>query len=133
MWRDPLSGVRWADGVRVGHHMLAELTDDEADALSAQGFRRIRTYARDDAGRIWTSGQIPIQRAPCLNLVRPAQYVFLQGLGMEMEEIALPEGWRRIVCREATTGKLLGEVDAVDDASPSYFQRWRDDQPGPTS
>jgi hypothetical protein len=133
LWRDPVTGVRWASGTRAGYDMLAELGDDEAGDLAAQGFRRVRTYARDESGRIWSSDQIPMERTDCLNLIRPAHYEVIRSLLTDIEEITLPAGWRRIVRREAGTSRLLGEVDAVDDDSPDLFQRWRDDTSLPTS
>jgi hypothetical protein len=141
MWRDPQDDSRWADGSGSGSHkVLAELSSDEARALEAQGFPNVRTYAIDADGRIWTSDVMPLERTPCLNLVAPAHFEMVKGLSggdgdrvPGIQVIDLPPGWGRIIRRPRATGTPLEEVAAVDDAIDGFYQRWRDDQPAPTS
>jgi len=132
LWRDA-HGVRWAHGSGQGSEYVRELRPDEADALEAQGFPQVHTYAMDADGRIWTSGQMPIQRAPCLNLVPREQFQTVRGiLGDEaIGMIELPPGWSRLY--RLARGGLGGHVpvDAVDDADDAFYQRWPDDGPGP--
>ena len=139
MYRDPSDDSRWAHGSGSGSHkVLAELTEDEARALEAQGFPNVRTYAIDGDGRIWTSDVMPLERTPCLNLVAPAQFEMLKAMpgadGMPgLQVIDLPLGWGRLIRRPRDTGTPPEEVAAVDDAIDGFYQRWRDDQPAPTS
>jgi hypothetical protein len=141
MWRDPQDDSRWADGSGIGSHkVLAELSSDEARALEAQGFPNVRTYAIDGDGRIWTSDVMPVERTPCLNLVAPAHFEMVKGLSggdgdrvPGIQVIDLPPGWGRIIRRPRATGTPPEEVAAVDDAIDGFYQRWRDDQPAPTS
>jgi hypothetical protein len=139
MYRDPRDDSRWAHGSGSGsHNVLAELTPDEARALEAQGFPQVRTYAIDGDGRIWTSDVIPLERTPCLNLVAPAHFEMMKAMsganGMPgLQVIDLPPGWGRIIRRPRDTGTPPEEVAAVDDAIDGFYQRWRDDQPAPTS
>lgn len=137
LWRDPLDGTRWADGSGPGGHAyLRELSADEADALEAQGFPSVRTYAIDADGRVWTSDVMPLERVPCLNLVSPSRFEMLKGLADDrvgVQVIDLPPGWDRLVRRPRQGGGPPVEVAGVDDADDGMYQRWRDDQPAPTS
>jgi hypothetical protein len=134
LWRDPADGSRWADGRGEGdHEVLRELTPDEADVLEGQGFPQVHTYAMDADGRIWTSGQMPIERTPCLNLIQRTHFQTVRGLlGDEaLRMIELPPGWNRLyrLARDGRGGHV--PVDAIDDADDAYYQRWPDDGPGP--
>jgi hypothetical protein len=137
MWRDPLDDSRWAHGPGSGGHpVLCELTPDEARDLEAQGFPSVRTYAIDGDGRIWTSDVMPLERVPCLNLVPQWQFdavTALSGGLVGHQVIDLPPGWGRLIRRPRDTGTPPEEVDAIDDTSPALYQRWRDDQPAPTT
>jgi hypothetical protein len=136
LWRDPRDGSRWADGSgRNSHRYLRELSTGEFDELEAQGFPSVRTFAIDGDGRIWTSDVMPIERVPCLNLVPRWQFETVQGFSgglVGTAVIELPPGWSRIVRRRRDTGQLAGEVERVDDDPAFDYQRWRDNQPGPT-
>jgi hypothetical protein len=134
LWRDPADGSRWAYGRgEGGHEVLRELTPDEAEVLEGQGFAQVHTYAVDADGRIWTSGQMPIQRTPCLNLVQREQFQTVRGLLGDdaLSMIELPPGWNRLY--RLARGGLGGhvQVDAVEDSDDAFYQRWPDDGPGP--
>ncbi|MHB8959442.1 MAG: hypothetical protein ACYDAN_07430 [Candidatus Limnocylindrales bacterium] len=131
MWRDATTGVRWANGMRGGHPMLAELTADEADELASQGFFAGHTFARDERGRIWSSGEIPIERTPCLNYIAPDHYNVVRALHLSQREVPLPDGWSRVYERDLE-GRLVGLVaDVPDGATSNTYQRWPDNGPGP--
>jgi hypothetical protein len=132
--RDPRDGSRWAHGRGQGsHEFLSELTPDEADTLEAQGFPIVITYATDADGRIWTSGQMPIERSPCLNLVPGPQFEAVRGFVGDdrISVVDLPPGWNRLyrLARDGRGGHV--PVDAVDDSDDGHYQRWPDDGPGP--
>ena len=136
LWRDPRDDSRWADGTGLGsHRILCELTPVEADDLEAQGFPSVRTYAIDGDGRIWTSDVMPLERVPCLNLVPPWQFEMVKGMSgglVGTQVIDLPPGWDRLV-RLSRDGASREEVAAVDESIDGLYQRWRADQPAPTS
>jgi hypothetical protein len=115
-----------------GASMLAELDKEEAERLRAESFPAVHTYARDADGRIWDTDLLPLERARCLNLVPPWHYAFLQAHNLIELEIDLPAGWKRIVRRQRGTGRLIGEIEAVDDGSDDFFQRWPDGADLPT-
>ena len=138
MWHDPRDDSRWAHGSGSGsHEVLCELTPDEARALEAQGYPSVRTYAIDGDGRIWTSDVMPLERVPCLNLVPQWQFdtvTAMSGGLVGHQVIDLPRGWSRLIRRPRDTGTPPEEVDAIDDTDQSsLYQRWRDDQPAPTT
>jgi hypothetical protein len=137
MWRDPRDDSRWVHGSGSGSHVvLCELTPDEARAMEAQGFPNVRTYAIDGDGRIWTSDVMPLERMPCLNLVPPWQFEMVKGMSGGLVGVAvidLPPGWGRLIRRPRVSGAPPEEVAEIDDASDAFYQRWRDDQPAPTS
>jgi hypothetical protein len=137
MWRDPRDDSRWAHGSGSGsHQVLSELTPDEARALEAQGYPSVRTYAVDGEGRVWTSDVMPLERVPCLNLVPPWQFEMVKGMPgglVGLQVIDLPPGWGRLIRRPRDGGTPPEEVAAIDDATDAFYQRWRDDQPAPTS
>jgi hypothetical protein len=136
LWRDPADGTHWANGSgRNSRDVLRELTPAEVEELKAQGFPSVRTYAIDVDGRIWTSDVMPLERVPCLNLVPQWQFEAIRGMSgglVGTAVIDLPPGWGRIVQRQRDTRQLVGEVERVDDDPAFDYQRWRDDQPGPT-
>ena len=45
--------------------------------LEALSFPQVRTYARDTDGRLWTSDQMPIARAPALLYVPPDRFALI--------------------------------------------------------
>jgi hypothetical protein len=136
LWRDPETASRWASGTgRTGHPFLQELTEDEADALDAQGFPPVRTYARDADGRIWSADLLPLERAPALLLIPPERWAMFQGLftGDEVQVVDLPAGWSRITRRPlggAGSPVLVGAPDG--DGSDALYQRWPDGAEIPT-
>ena len=137
LWRDPVDGSRWAHGSGPDSHgVLRELTDEEAAEIEAQGFPSVYTYAIDGDGRIWTSGIMPPERVPCLNLVPQSQFEMMKGMTggrVGVSVIDLPDGWGRIF-RLPLDGKgPREEVASVDEADGGLYQRWRDDQPASTS
>ncbi len=100
LWHDPVDASRWAQGSDPGgHEVLRELTAEDAAALEAQGFPSVYTYAIDGDGRIWTSGMMPLERVPCLNLVPRRQFEMVTSIAGGLigdSVIDLPDGWRRI-------------------------------------
>ena len=137
LWRDAGDGSRWAHGPGMGgHQVLRELTLDESRDLEAQGFESVRTYAIDAEGRIWTSDVMPLERVPCLNLVPRWQFEMVTGMTgglVGVNVVDLPPGWGRLVRRPREGGGGPVEIAAIDDADDGFYQRWRDDQPAPTS
>jgi len=137
MWRDPRDDSRWVHGSGSGSHaVLCELTPDEARAMEAQGYPSVRTYAIDGDGRIWTSDVMPLERVPCLNLVPQWQFDAVMGMPGGLvgnQVIDMPPGWGRLIRRPRDGGAPPEEVAAIDDASDAFYQRWRDDQPAPTT
>ena len=132
LYRDPATAARWAWASHQGVQVLLELDEAEADAISAQGFDNAVVFARDADGRVWSSDEVPMQRALCLNLEDDNRADLLRAYGRETRDIELPQGWGRIVRRRRDTGELAGEVERVDDDPAFFYQRWRDDRPGPT-
>jgi len=137
MWRDPADGSRWADGSGGpwSHAFLRELSGAEADALAAQGFPPVRTYARDAAGRIWSADMVPLERASALLLIPPERWTMFQGLFTreEIEIVDLPAGWSRITRRPfggAGSPVIVGSLDG--DGNDALYQRWRDGAEIPT-
>jgi hypothetical protein len=132
LWRDPVDGSRWADGSGVGsHRVLRELTAEEAAAIEAQGFPSVYTYAVDGDGRVWTSGMMPLERVPCLNLVPPGQFEMMKGLTgglVGVSVVDLPDGWRRIFRLPRDGQGTRVQVPFVDETIEGFYQRWRDDE-----
>ncbi len=130
MWRDPTDSSRWASGSgSTGYSFLQELSSEEADDLEAEGFARVRTYATDADGRIWTSDQIPIERAPALLLVPASRWPMLRSLmpADEIQMIDLPPGWSRITARSLDYAGGIRLVDEVPgDGGDAFYQRWPD-------
>jgi hypothetical protein len=137
LWHDPGDDSRWAHGTgNGGHAALLELTPEEADEIEAQGFPSVRTYAIDGEGRVWTSDVMPLERVPCLNLVPPWQFEMVRGMTgglVGIQVIDLPPGWDRLIRRPLDGGTPPEDVEVINDASDGFYQRWRDDQPAPTS
>lgn len=137
MYRDARDDSQWAHGTGGGGHAaLLELTPEEAHDLASQGFPSVRTYAIDGDGRVWTSDVMPLERVPCLNLVPPWQFEMVKGMTgglVGIQVIELPPGWGRLIRRPRDGGTPPEEVEAIDDVSDGFYQRWRDDQPAPTS
>jgi hypothetical protein len=131
MWRDPADGSRWADGSGGpwSHKFLRELSPADADALEAQGFPQVYTYARDGEGRIWSADQMPLERAPALLLIPADRWTMLQGLmpADRMRVVDLPAGWSRITRRPLDQ---VGRAELVDgpigDGHDGFYQRWPD-------
>ena len=92
-----VDGSRWADGSGGpwSHKFLQELPPAEADALEAQGFPPLYTYARDTEGRIWAAHQMPLERVPALLLVPADRWTMLQGFmpADQIQVVDLPDGW----------------------------------------
>lgn len=131
LWRDPADRSRWADGSGpMSHHFLQELAPAEADALEAQGFAAVRTYAQDAQGRIWTSDQIPIERAQALLYLPPDRWAMLQTIlpASEIRLIDLPAGWSRITRRpfDETGPAVVVEDGPASGPWDALYQRWRD-------
>ena len=135
LWRDPADGSRWALGSGRGGQFLQELTSDEAAALEAEGYPRGYTYARDSDGRIWSSDQIPLERAPALKYIAPEQWAFLQQLfaggGLDLlggwRLVDLPAGWSRITIRRLDGDGHAELVDHITaDGTDGRYQRWPD-------
>ena len=136
IWRDPRDGSRWAHGSGpMGHPFLQELVAEEADAIEAESFPLVRTYARDGDGRIWSADLIPLQRAPALLLIPPARWAMFQGLftGDEIQVVDLPEGWSRITRRSKDgTGSVVLVDGVIGDGEELLYQRWPDGAEIPT-
>jgi hypothetical protein len=136
LWRDPVDGSRWAHGSDPDRReVLRELTVEDAAALEAQGFPVVYTYAIDGDGLIWTSGTMPLERVPCLNLAPRPQFETVTSIAGGLighRVIDLPDGWRRIY-RLPRDGKgPRVEVSSIDEDDDGLYQRWRDDQTPPT-
>ncbi len=132
MWRDPADGSRWADGSGGpwSHKFLRELSPAEADALAAQGFPPVRTFARDAEGRIWSADQIPLERAPALLLIPADRWAMLQGFlpADQIRVVDLPEGWSRITRRPLdSAGNAVLVEGPIADGHDGLYQRWPDD------
>jgi hypothetical protein len=131
MWRDATDGSRWADGSGGpwSHKFLRELSPAEADALEAQGFPALYTYARDAEGRIWSADMMPLERVPALLLVPADRWAMLQGF-MPVDQIQvvdLPDGWSRITRRALDhTGRAELVDGPIGDGHDGFYQRWRD-------
>ena len=131
LWHDPVDASRWAQGSDPGgHEVLRELTAEDAAALEAQGFPSVYTYAIDGDGRIWTSGMMPLERVPCLNLVPRWQFEMVTSIAGGLignSVINLPDGWGRIY-RLPRDGKGSPvEVPSIDEDDDGLYQRWRDE------
>jgi hypothetical protein len=131
MWRDPADGSRWADGSGGpwSHKFLRELSPAEADALEAQGFPQVYTYARDTEGRIWSADQMPLERAPALLLIPADRWAMLQGFmpADQIQVVDLPDGWSRITRRPRDhAGKAVLVDGPIGDGHDGFYQRWPD-------
>ena len=131
MWRDPADGSRWADGSGGpwSHKFLQELSPAEADALEAQGFPQLYTYARDAEGRIWSADQMPLERVPALLLIPADRWEMLKGFmpADRMQVVDLPEGWSRITRRPLDHAGKAELVDGpIGDGHDGFYQRWPD-------
>jgi hypothetical protein len=131
MWRDPADGSRWADGSGGpwSHKFLQELSPAEADALEAQGFPAVFTYARDAEGRIWSADQMPLERVPALLLIPADRWAWLQGFmpADQIQVVDLPEGWSRVTRRPLDgSGPAVVVDEPIGDGHDAFYQRWPD-------
>lgn len=129
--RDPTDGSRWVRGTggSWGYPFLQELSPEEAVELEALSFPQVRTYARDTDGRLWTSDQMPIARAPALLYVPPDRFAIIQQLfpADEILMVDLPDGWNRITRRTMESPAAVLVADVGDDAvAGAFYQRWPD-------
>jgi hypothetical protein len=131
IWQDPVDGSRWADGSGgpMSHKFLQELSPAEADALAAQGFPPVYTYARDADGRIWSADMMPLERVPALLLIPADRWAMLRSFmpADQIQVVDLPEGWSRITRRALDhTGRAELVDGPIGDGHDGFYQRWRD-------
>jgi hypothetical protein len=113
----------------MSHKFLQELSPAAADALAAQGFPPVYTYARDADGRIWSADMMPLERVPALLLIPADRWAMLRSFmpADQIQVVDLPEGWSRITRRALDhTGRAELVDGPIGDGHDGFYQRWRD-------